>query len=93
MDSGTDREDIPWSKVEYRSKTGHLVRLVPSGAPRLIGFQEIGGGEDLLTIKLMARRATGGPIRRFSCAAGGIDGPKRPGHRTEASMRCGRRSN
>jgi hypothetical protein len=42
--------DRPRSTFEYSAKAGHLIGLLPGEAPLFVGFQEIGGGEDLAAL-------------------------------------------
>jgi hypothetical protein len=47
---GKASADKPTSTLEYSTKAGHLIGLLPREAPLLVGFQEIGGGEDLAAL-------------------------------------------
>jgi len=47
---GKDSIDEPRSTIEYSTKAGHLIGLLPREAPLFVGFQEIGGGEDLAAL-------------------------------------------
>ena len=42
--------DKPRTTLEYSTKAGHLIGLLPKEAPLFVGFQEIGGGEDLAAL-------------------------------------------
>jgi hypothetical protein len=42
--------DKPHTTLEYSTKAGHLIGLLPREAPLFVGFQEIGGGEDLAAL-------------------------------------------
>lgn len=46
-DASKIQNDRPRNTVEYSTKAGHLVGLLPPAAPLFIGFQELGGGADL----------------------------------------------
>ena len=46
-EEGKGSIDKPRSNLEYSKKAGHLIGLLPREAPLFVGFQEIGGGEDL----------------------------------------------
>jgi hypothetical protein len=59
---GNGQADKPQSRQEYELKAGHLVGLLPAEAPLLVGFQEIGGGEDLTAL---ARAASARLRRRY----------------------------
>jgi len=47
---GKDSIDKPRSTIEYSTKAGHLIGLLPREAPLFVAFQEIGGGEDLAAL-------------------------------------------
>jgi hypothetical protein len=47
---GSGQADKSQSREEYELKAGHLVGLLPAEAPLFVGFQEIGGGEDLAAL-------------------------------------------
>jgi len=47
---GKASADKPTSTLEYSTKAGHLIGLLPREAPLFVGFQEIGGGEDLAAL-------------------------------------------
>lgn len=49
------RADLPRTKIEYTTKAGHLIGLLPAEAPLLVGVQEIGDQND---IQVLARSAT-----------------------------------
>src|SRR5258708_6980574 len=49
-DEGKTEADRPRTTVEYSTKAGHLIGLLPNDAPLFVGFQEIGGGEDLAAL-------------------------------------------
>ena len=49
-EEGKDSIDKPRSTIEYSTKAGHLIGLLPREAPLFVGFQEIGGGEDLAAL-------------------------------------------
>ena len=49
-DEGKTSADKPTSTLEYSTKAGHLIGLLPREAPLFVGFQEIGGGEDLAAL-------------------------------------------
>ena len=49
------RADLPRTKIEYTTKAGHLIGLLPAEAPLLVGVQEIGDQND---IQALARSAT-----------------------------------
>ncbi len=49
-DEGKASADKPTSTLEYSTKAGHLIGLLPREAPLFVGFQEIGGGEDLAAL-------------------------------------------
>ena len=42
--------DKPRTTVEFNTKAGHLIGLLPGEAPLFVGFEEIGGGEDLAAL-------------------------------------------
>jgi len=42
--------DKPTSALEYSTKAGHLIGLLPREAPLFVGFQEIGDGDDLAAL-------------------------------------------
>jgi hypothetical protein len=48
--AGVANADRPHDPAEYSTKAGHLIGLLPSDAPLFIGFQELGGGEDLAAL-------------------------------------------
>jgi hypothetical protein len=49
-EEGKGSIDKPHSTLEYSTKAGHLIGLLPREAPLFVGFQEIGGGEDLAAL-------------------------------------------
>jgi hypothetical protein len=49
-DEGKASIDKPKTTLEYSTKAGHLIGLLPKEAPLFVGFQEIGGGEDLAAL-------------------------------------------
>ena len=49
-DEGKASADKPTSTLEYSTKAGHLIALLPREAPLFVGFQEIGGGDDLAAL-------------------------------------------
>ena len=59
---GKDSSDKPRSTIEYSTKAGHLIGLLPREAPLFVGFQEIGGGEDLVAL---AKSATARYGRKY----------------------------
>jgi hypothetical protein len=42
--------DKPTSTLEYSTKAGHLIGLLSKDAPLFVGFQDIGGGENLAAL-------------------------------------------
>lgn len=64
--------DKPRSTLEYSTKAGHLIGLLPKEAPLFVGFQEIGGSEDLGAL---------------AHSASGRYGPQPPALRTAAKKR------
>src|SRR5947208_4160556 len=61
-EEGKSDIDKPRSSLEYSTKAGHLIGLLPKEAPLFVGFQEIGGGEDLAAL---AKSATARYGRRY----------------------------
>ena len=49
-DASKVQNDRPRDTVEYSTKAGHLIGLLPPEAPLFVGFQELGGGEDLAAL-------------------------------------------
>ena len=49
-DEGIATSNKPRTTLEYSTKAGHLIGLLPQEAPLFVGFQEIGGGEDLAAL-------------------------------------------
>jgi hypothetical protein len=49
-DAGKVASDQPHDRAEYNTKAGHLIGLLPAEAPLFVGFQEIGGGDDLAAL-------------------------------------------
>jgi endonuclease/exonuclease/phosphatase family metal-dependent hydrolase len=47
---GDARADKPRTTIEYSTKAGHLIGLLPAEPPLFVGFQELGGGEDLAAL-------------------------------------------
>jgi hypothetical protein len=41
---GKTEADKPRDSLEYSTKAGHLIGLLPAKAPLFVGFQELGGG-------------------------------------------------
>jgi len=78
-EEGKSDIDKPRSSLEYSTKAGHLIGLLPKEAPLFVGFQEIGGGEDLAALASLPRRDTVAAIRRCS-----LTGPILPPARTWA---------
>ena len=68
-DEGKASADKPTSTLEYSTKAGHLIGLLPREAPLFVGFQEIGGGEDLAAWPNPPRRDTVASIRLCSFTA------------------------
>jgi hypothetical protein len=60
--AGKDDADVPRGQVEYSTKAGHLLGLLPADAPLFIGFQELGGGED---VAALAHSATARYDRKY----------------------------
>ena len=48
--AGKRDADTPRTTLEYSTKAGHLIGLLPKEAPLFVGLQEIGGGEDLVAL-------------------------------------------
>src|SRR5690242_5274051 len=44
------QNDRPHDTVEYSTKAGHLIGLLPAQEPLFVGFQELGGGDDLIAL-------------------------------------------
>jgi hypothetical protein len=61
--AGKDDADIPRSHVEYGTKAGHLLGLLPPEAPLFVGFQELGSGEDVAALAHSATARYGRPYR------------------------------
>ncbi len=61
-EEGKGSIDKPRSTIEYSTKAGHLIGLLPREAPLFVGFQEIGGGEDLAAL---AKSATARYGRKY----------------------------
>jgi exonuclease III len=49
-EAGKVDADTPQGAVECSTKAGHLIGLLPKEAPLFVGFQEIGGGDDLAAL-------------------------------------------
>ena len=49
-EEGKGTIDKPHTTLEYSTKAWHLVGLLPKEAPLFVGFQEIGGGDDLAAL-------------------------------------------
>ena len=62
-DEGKGSIDKPRTGLEYSTKAGHLIGLLPREAPLFIGFQEIGGGEDLTALARSATARYGHPYQ------------------------------
>lgn len=62
-DEGKGSIDKPRTGLEYSTKAGHLIGLLPPEAPLFVGFQEIGGGEDLEALAKSATARYGHPYQ------------------------------
>ena len=49
------RADLPRTRIDYTTKAGHLIGLLPAQAPLFVGVEEIGAEED---VNALARSAT-----------------------------------
>jgi hypothetical protein len=58
-DEGHGTADKPRTTLEYSTKAGHLIGLLPNEAPLFVGFQEIGGGDDLAALARSASARSG----------------------------------